>query len=498
MTTASNQQTCDLSDYEMESLVQPIGDNEVGEDPRYGDNFDVVKSEIDRLSDTDYEKVVDNCRKILETESKDLRIAGYYILALVFTQRLDGLVHGVDCLAQLLNKYGNRCHPQRETAKQQSIAWLNNDKLSTFVNKIIIENDSQKENVSRIKIKVDEINSILNKQFNGDVTQWTSLNAWLQRNLPQDTTELKLEATDNVISITESTNEEPLNSDLSFDRASENLIAYLEKSGDWIRLISLSRALKWSFVRVPFHEEFKTKIPAPRSEILMCITEQHEDRDIEATLSLFESYFMEPGCQYFFDLQKNEVEKAKKSNRQDIVNIIEDYLSILIKRVPKIVDLSFDDGTPFANHATKHWLNSLNKVTTSGISNSKLENNIELKIEKILRNEDGNDLAEQMVLFNKIDTTNASNKCLIELAKIDACIVSGRSDLALSLANHLNNIVVKYHLEEWNAPLALQIWNKLFQIISCKSNKTESDSKRIDDLKERICAIDMGFAVKCI
>jgi type VI secretion system protein VasJ len=498
MTMALNASCDDGMEFDIDCLIMPIGDNGVGEDPRYGDYFDIVKSEIDRLSNTDYPEVIKNCRFILEHEAKDIRIAGYYLLAMVFSHGLNGLVHGVKCLSKLLQNYGDEIHPQRESAKQQSISWLNNEKLVAFVNKIAIDSDDDKQQVGFIRLEIEEINTKLISIYGDDVTLWKSLNPWTLKNQLQEKSNNAVDRSENIIDIKETHIEDNINSELTFNRASENLLAYLEKSGDWIKKISVSRAIKWASIKIPYNEEFVTKISAPRAEISLAVNNNQVAKSIDEYLSLYESYFMESGCQFYFDLQKREVDEAKKGNRPDIAQTIEDQIAILIKRVPNLIKLSFSDGTPFASQATRHWLNSINTITNDKYTESNPITSIQTKIDQILYNETGVELSDQISELDKIDVINESEKYLIQLAKVDACIATGRNDLALPLANYLNKLVDKYKLDEWNEVLALQTWSKLIQIISSNKSNTECETMRIDELKEKICSINMQFAVNRI
>ena len=62
-------------------LLQPFPGYLAGQDPRYGDEFVLIKAEIDKLAFNDYNAVMTLAGEILQNESKDLRVVGYYLLA---------------------------------------------------------------------------------------------------------------------------------------------------------------------------------------------------------------------------------------------------------------------------------------------------------------------------------------------------------------------------------------------------------------------------------
>lgn len=169
---------------QVEELLLPIGDNLVGVDPCYGDDFTIVKREIDRLSDTDYQEIAKLCKKILQKESKDLRVAGYFLISKVFIEGICGLLEGVELYLELVRRYAVSCHPQRANAKAQTIAWLNNEKLSAFVKKIELTNDGERKSVIDLKSLITSLNNELTNLYGDEITKWTSLNPWMDKNLP--------------------------------------------------------------------------------------------------------------------------------------------------------------------------------------------------------------------------------------------------------------------------------------------------------------------------
>ena len=108
-------------------------DDPVGEDPRYLDEFDVVHSEINKIAGNDFNLIERQCRYVLLEKSKDLRVAGYLLLALTYAKETEGLIEGLHIYTQLLASFGASLHPIRPAAKASAIKWLNNPKLEAFV-----------------------------------------------------------------------------------------------------------------------------------------------------------------------------------------------------------------------------------------------------------------------------------------------------------------------------------------------------------------------------
>ncbi|MCU7843207.1 MAG: TssA family type VI secretion system protein [Candidatus Thiodiazotropha sp. (ex Monitilora ramsayi)] len=481
----------------LDELMLPIGDNGAGEDPRYGDDFNAVKLEIDRLSDTDYAEVVRLCKRILQEESKDLRVAGYFLMAKIFTEGFNGLIEGTQLYHDLIKRYGLDCHPQREIAKLQAIGWLNNEKLAAFVKKISLENDSERAAISGLKALIESLNSEIISLHGSEAMTWTSLNPWVEKNQPSDP-EVPVAVSDNAVETLQMVPADvmEITSELSFTRTAEDLLSYLVKSGDWQRLVAMSRALKWSSMILPANENGRTKIQPPREQIII-ETQASVESDISVEkLAELESCFMETGSQFYFDLQKQEVEVANTVGRRDIAKLIEEYLRQLVDREPGLLHLTYSDGTPFASEPTRRWISNMKTEQKSDTDCRSDESDLQVRLNELVGQVGSSDLISVIDKMGQIEPRDQSEAFRIGLTKVDLCINAGRGDLALPLAEHLEILVEKYRLQEWHQPLALSLWDKLLVILQNSSDETPAVRKRIEELKGKICTTDLGFALR--
>lgn len=498
MDTAIQSALSDSQNSSGDLLLVPIGEQGVGEDPRYGEDFVSVKVEISRLSDTDYEKIARLCQKILQNESKDLRVAGYYLMAKVFNDGIGGLCEAVELYIKLIKQYGNACHPQRDFAKVQAIAWLNNEKISAFIKKIDLSTDDELESVARLKSLIGILNEELTNLYDDDIARWTSLNPWVEKNLSSVPTKTEVEISEKIISKPETREDtRDITSELVFARSVERLLDYLANKNDLARLISVSRAIKWSVATLPKNEGGATKVTPPREAVILAAEKSTETGADESRLYELESYFMESGCQFYLDLQMQEIKIAKSVGRADIAEILESSLRQFVGHYPELTHLAFSDGKPFANDLTRRWLNKGETTKQSLISSSKAGNttNLDCELAQAIDQMNGCDLVASIKKMSKIDVANQSEQFRLDLAKITICINSGRADMALPLAQKLEKQVERYRLVEWNKEMALAVWDKMLLIMQTMDKGTQSSQQKIDELKEKICATDLSFAL---
>lgn len=485
------------SEVVLKKLIKPIGESGVGEDPRYGDNFSAVKAEIDRLSDIDYSKVKELCEQILSEESKDLRVAGYYLLAKLFTEGMRGFIEGVNFYVELLAQYGDRCHPQREMARLQAISWLNNDKFTAFAKGIEIDNEQDRHDVVTLKKLLDSLNEQISANFNDSTAVLKNLNSWIKKNSPKEISQVTSipEGSKDKLSLAVSDKKE-ISSDLEFTRTVDELLSYIKKQEDIQRLVAVTRAIKWSSTVLPPDENGVTKIPPPRDAVISEVEAVNASDVTDKKLFVFESYFMESGCSYWFDLQRLEHELALSAGRKDLANLIKAQLHQYIDRHPKILRLSFSDGKPFANELTRLWVTKDIKVTKSTDVEMSVTSTLQSCIDSVTEQGPVLGLAKSIEMLSKIEVKDSSESFQVELAMLDLCLNAGRSDIALPLAEKLESQVERYKLFEWDKQKALELWDKLLVIMQQNQSLDQDEKLRIIELKGKICATDLGFALR--
>ncbi|MEJ2452853.1 MAG: TssA family type VI secretion system protein [Candidatus Thiodiazotropha sp.] len=483
----------------VESLLLPVGESQVGEDPRYGDDFTAVKLEIDRLSDTDYAEIAKLCERILQVESKDLRVAGYYLMARVFNDGLDGLVEGVELYYELVKRYGINCHPQRESAQLQAVTWLNNDKLTAFVNKIALTDIDDRQSVFAVKKHLESLNRILASIYGSDNAIWTSLNPWLAKSLPSEASvQEEVNSTDDSMSHSNNVESYEITSGLVFTRTVERLLDYLAEQGDIARLISVSRAMKWTSSVLPENIAGTTKLSPPRQAVISAVGLPLGLVANDAKLLEYESYFMEAGCQYYLDLQLKEIEVARATGRNDLAELVEFYLNHLVKQTPEILNLEFSDGTPFANEVTRRKLRQTKSSTKQQAStnSANTEADINKRINSILEKNGTENLGAAIDKLAEITARDGSEAYRLDLTRLDLCLNAGRADMALPIALKLEGQVERYRLAEWDKDLALELWDKMLFLLQTGEQGQDSNKTQLEELKRKICDTDLAFALK--
>ncbi len=148
--------------------LEPISETQpAGIDVRYEPEFELLQAEIDKLSlpsaasAVDWTKVRSLSSVILKTKSKDLLVAGYFAIAEIRVNKLEGLAAGLTVFAGLLEIYWESLFPTRKRMRGRiaAIIWLLEKCESAFEDLQVDPVDA--DFIMRLHDEVQKIDSLL-------------------------------------------------------------------------------------------------------------------------------------------------------------------------------------------------------------------------------------------------------------------------------------------------------------------------------------------------
>ena len=102
--------------------LEPVSDGHpCGEDVAYADDFEAIKIELAKLSGIDCRLILDASERLLKRQSKDLRVATYYIFAALRDRGLAGFSDGLEILCGLLQKFDQSLWPKKPVQKRNAL-----------------------------------------------------------------------------------------------------------------------------------------------------------------------------------------------------------------------------------------------------------------------------------------------------------------------------------------------------------------------------------------
>lgn len=485
-----------MSDF-IEQIARPLGENLAGDDPRYSDNFYAARQEIEKLTDVKYQTVYERCRNILLNEAKDLRVAGYYAVAALHEHGIDGLIEALQVYQLLLKNFWQQVHPQRAEARLQTIRWLNNERILLFVQQ---NADCSEDQIKLLATTVAELNSTIKNYAGPEASSFNLLNDWLtiaqQRQIQPAVTQ-NVDQINNQSAVQDVVQE--INSASKADENCGKIINYYQQQEAYLPAAAFARALRWGDMRLPPHENNKTKIPAPRAEGLNQLHKLLSADNHKEIYLYCEGLFLEPGGHVLLDLQYYAYMSVKEFS-DDLALFLEAEVAALLRRIPLLSDLQFNDGTPFANSETKNWLNSLVMDSTNGVSI--VDNSFDVKkvITKAKQQAKGKKLKDYLAYLNQLPTSLMQEKFINQYAMAKLCLENKRADIALPILEKLSQQIEKHDLTNWQPDLAISVLSDLYVALQARLKKSIDPVKqqlmhRIDAIYSQLCQINPEFGV---
>ena len=245
----------------IEQLAVPFPDGPAGLDLRYQDDFAAVKQQIEKLSDIDFEFVRTQSKKMLLEKTKDLRVAGYFTLAAAYLDGLPGVAEGLHTFTSLINHFWLDLHPQRVDARLAALQWLNNPRLAAFITGR--EYQSVQE-IDQLQQALETLNASIKAQVTDAPKILGGIEFWLtQQKEKFNTIDTKPAPAPRAA---DPVSAPPLLGSIhDIERISKEIIYYFQRQNALLQASAYARALRWSDMCLPPHNNHQTKMSPPRA-----------------------------------------------------------------------------------------------------------------------------------------------------------------------------------------------------------------------------------------
>jgi type VI secretion system protein VasJ len=218
-----------------------------------------------------------------------------------------------------------------------------------------------------------------------------------------------------------------------------------------------------------------------------------------------EKAMQEPGFQFWLDLQQvahGALVSSGPAFRQAADAVVDETMQLL-GRAPGLVDLSFNDGTPFVSFETREWLDEHSSSSDESSGTAK-ETDDETK--EVVRNAatlaaDGK-LNEALTTLSHAagSARSGAKRFTYELAKARLLRKSGNDQLARNVLSELNERIVRSEIDEWDPDTAVELWTEMIaafgKLASKKGPQAEFAKQTIDDVMAKLTRIDVNAALK--
>ena len=367
-----------------------------GTDIRFEPDYEEVQMEIDKLSSltqtgaTDWNKVITLSITLLKKKTKNILVASYLCIGLLYIKGMSGMVAGVCMYRMLIENFWDCLFPlkKRQKARQNAIEWwlekniqflktlpddftLNPETQSVLVKNVeaiiafLTKQTYQIPLLYQLQARLSAIPILKPPHTDARValtTESDSTSPTLLEKAPLKSTEVESEAPGHEPTLNSTDARKSLKQGLNHTKNAAAAIIRNDPSDP--KAYRLNRMTAWLEVEVlPTSENGQTLIPPPINDYYDALKDIDVQDNAQYLLETAEDFI----GQYLFwlDLNRYSSEALNHLGCQNARQAVEEETVRYIKRLPGIEKMTFADGTPFADEHTLAWLEKINPDKSS-------------------------------------------------------------------------------------------------------------------------------------
>ncbi|MNH85518.1 hypothetical protein D3C81_1007390 [compost metagenome] len=494
----------------------------VGGDVRFSIEYEALERELGKVqsihesSQIDWPKVRENCESLLRTQSKDLRVSVWLTWALYQCESFQGLVAGLGLLHCLCKSRWADVYPSKPRTRAAAISWL-----TQRLEQVLSENVAIKEQLPLFRCLVEHLeglDAIFTEHLGDDAPLLLPLSRRLKilvhravEHQPSPgvveaaMAQVKQAATQLFNPCAPIDNEKDAYKALRAQQDSSRPLCawWLKQKATDLRALRLSRTLLWLPVdTLPDRNSERITalrgLPADRLRFF----QEHYDQARYADL-LVE---LEPSLSkapFWFDGQRMVWECLQGLNAELAMREVEIHLALLIQRLPGILELRFHDGVPFADPATRAWVNvhvmphlkspCAERPVEAPATQPAWEQALD-DVQPILR-KDGLKAAVQILKQGLHAAQGGRARYFWQLTLARLCFLAKKYELAKSQLETLDQTLQDSGLHAWEPDLALEVLRLLHGCCELLP-QNHAVRERKDEIYRRLCHLDLEVVLE--
>ncbi|KJM56112.1 type VI secretion-associated protein [Pluralibacter gergoviae] len=496
--------------------LRPVdGGEEAGGDPAYDDNFQLMREEINKLSGTDTALLCRLAEALLCTTAKDIRVVTWYTLARLGQDGEKGLAEGLLLLIAMLRRFGPACHPRRANACRAAVEWLNSTRML--------------DALSRWP-EVDRNDALLTAGALCLLSEMTT--DWPDDERPAldglcSALEMRLARSGGPDALVPQNSTAPEAGTNPASGASPQLSAV--KSGrdllDQVRLLSrwlgeqpqgwlashrLIKTVRWDTVDQipPLDSSGRTRLTPPKPEYRAQLRRLYIQKSWAELAEQASQMYCEGVNHFWLDLQWylwQGLSRAGQPRESWSDSVILD-LRFLLMRLPGLDQLSWNDGTPFADEVTRSWI--AEKITgevplfpdeVAERTDEQSDDVLQLEAEAMAKGDSEGPEAALGWLQTRPGNDSPRSRWLLRLLMARVAEQYGRNEMALHLLGELTQQAPQIMLGDWEPGLLFEVQSRRLRLLRMKASRSETDRVRLapemDALLAGLIAIDPSRAM---
>jgi type VI secretion system protein VasJ len=461
----------------LEDLLKPISDGTFcGEDASYESEYETARAEADKISENNFALMADCSKKLLTKKSKDMRSLGYLVLGTAMSDGLTSFGEAVQAYCKLATEHWNDIHPKRATARANALKWLNLERnvgLLTGLN-----GGGDYETLKKASEDISAFQTFIDGKFPEGPPTFGSfakvVREHAQKNKPvekpPEPTAAEAAAQAATQAAASAGPAKIASADDAFMAVQNASYFLLEQNRATPIAYRFNRMLKWSGMsELPPSDNGRTAIPVPPPHVLEIFRGQFEQKQWPSLIASGEDTFAGEGLVFWLDLQRYicTALNASGGDYAPCAKAILIELALLLKTVPDLPTLQFDDGTPFADSMTKEWIQ--NEVISAlggggggaGLAPIKKKGDVgeEQKQAEALLSEGKLEQAMMVLRVGLANDSSQKNNFDRKLIMAELCFKGNKAQISKALLEDLTAVIERNGLAQWDVDLCVSVYH---------------------------------------
>lgn len=493
-----------------DNWLQPLGEGDgTGADPTYNDHFQQMYEEINKLSGTDPELLCQLAETLLCQTVKDIRVVTWYIYARLYLDGERGLNESLLLLAAMLERFGQQLYPRRVKARIAALEWLNGAKVVDLLSRWPeVDRNDARLTAGAISLLHHTIAGWPEDEQPSFAGLCSALEARLARSggadavIPQNS---HSQAGSDRASASSALPLSPIQSGRDLLDQSKLLSRWLgEQPYGWLASHRLIKTVRWDTVNQipPLDASGCTRLSPPKPEYRAQLKRLYLQQSWIELVEQASQVFCEGVNHFWLDVQWylwQGLSHAGQPWEMWSEYIIHD-LQLLLKRLPGLENLAWNDGSPFADDVSLAWIATKVNSTVpvfyddpAPLSVSQSDDVFSLEAEAMEKGDQQGVEAALNWLHTRPGMSSPRHRWLLRLLMARIAEQFGQNEMALHLLGELTASAPQLTLSDWEPGLLFEVLARRLKLLRLKAAHNESDKKRFTPEMERLLAGLIGI-----
>ncbi len=512
-----------MADEELTKLgTEPIaGDNPAGEDVQFDDDFDAMRTEIGKLDsltgeEVSFSAIIENGTTLLAEKSKHFQVAIYLTFALFRRDGYAGLANGLSICHGIMTNFWDTAYPplKRKRGRIEPFSWLAEraGKHSTNLPMVM----GELETLQACDQLMGDCEKFLVEKLENEAPGFGDLRRDVQEKIKQIQRKIKeAEAKKQAKEAAAAAGAPEIESLDDANKAIGQLRQNAKNVAEYFRSQKLEDPVPYRLLRaayfstvftLPPNQDGKTQIPAPQAEVVNALQEATGKGDTKAVIETVENRFAT--SPFWLDLQRYILTATGSAGAAfaDVHEAVAQEVALFLHRQPDIVELSFANGTPFADPETVSLLEGLSTgVEGKERSSSGDKGESSGRLQELLkeaRKHATKKLPKAIAILQDgiAQTADAREQFLwrLELAKM--CLTGGKVQVAVPQLEALVQTIEDHRLEIWEPNLCREVFSTLYiaqkRLAKVAKPPVPDLAENMRKLHARLCRLDAAAALE--